>query len=233
MSQNWYPVIDILSCLECGACISFCQHGVYDKNKYPIPAVIHPERCISNCHGCQKKCPSQVISYVGENTKNTKQSNYCCESYLDKKLRIEYLYLDLDTCDRCIETDKVLDEVIEILRPGLELAGYELEYKKHEIISEEMAKEYHFLSSPTILLNGFDIFETITESECGCCSEIANTDICCRTFEQDGKSINTPTKEMMAYAILNHLNNNSIRYNDGYKLPNNLKKFFEGKKNCK
>ena len=52
MSQNWYPVIDILTCIECGTCIHFCQHGVYDKNQYPLPTVIHPKNCISNCHGC-------------------------------------------------------------------------------------------------------------------------------------------------------------------------------------
>lgn len=230
MSQNWYPVIDILSCIECGTCIQFCQHGVYDKNQYPLPAIIHPEGCINNCHGCQIRCPSKAISYAGENIKNMKQSHYCCESSLDKKIRIEYLYLDLNTCDRCIETDKILDEVVAILRPGLELAGYEVEYYKHEIISEEMAKKYHFLSSPTILVNGSDIFEEITESECGCCSDIAETDICCRTFEYNEKSINVPTKEMIAYAILTHFNDNDSKCYDNYTLPENLRKFFAGKK---
>lgn len=42
------------------------------------------------------------------------QSAACCgdETAVDKKhLRIEYLYLDLNTCDRCIGTDNVLDAV--------------------------------------------------------------------------------------------------------------------------
>ena len=33
-----------------------------------------------------------------------------------KKILVEYLYLDLDTCDRCIGTDTVLEEVIDELK---------------------------------------------------------------------------------------------------------------------
>lgn len=34
-----------------------------------------------------------------------------------KNVLIEYLYLDLDTCDRCIGADKVLEEAIECITP--------------------------------------------------------------------------------------------------------------------
>ena len=32
MSLKWYPVIDYVTCIECGTCSDFCQHGVYDKS---------------------------------------------------------------------------------------------------------------------------------------------------------------------------------------------------------
>ena len=47
----------------------------------------------------------------------------------EKQVIIEYLYLDLHVCDRCVGTDKVLDEVVEQLKPVLELADYSVEYK--------------------------------------------------------------------------------------------------------
>ena len=47
-----------------------------------------------------------------------------------KKILIEYLYLDLKTCDRCVGTDAVLDKVVEGLKPALSLAGYQIEYLK-------------------------------------------------------------------------------------------------------
>lgn len=41
----------------------------------------------------------------------------------EKSVIIEYLYLDLQTCDRCISTDVVLEEVISELAPVLERSG--------------------------------------------------------------------------------------------------------------
>ena len=46
MAKKWYPVIDILTCLECGTCVGKCTHGVYDKNKAPVPVVMNPDNCI-------------------------------------------------------------------------------------------------------------------------------------------------------------------------------------------
>ncbi|MGN0334915.1 MAG: DUF2703 domain-containing protein [Lachnospiraceae bacterium] len=146
-----------------------------------------------------------------------------------KLLRIEYLYLDLSTCDRCISTDAVLDEVIEVIRPALTLAGYTVDYQKHEIATPELAEQYHFLSSPTILVNGRDIFGEVKESDCGCCGEIAGTDVECRIFEYEGKTYEVPTREMMASAILKALNAAPVCSCGSYELPENMKRFFEGK----
>ena len=62
MDKNWYPVIDILTCMECGTCVNFCPHGVYDKQKFPISVVGNPDGCIDHFHGCQKKCPAGVAA---------------------------------------------------------------------------------------------------------------------------------------------------------------------------
>ncbi len=246
MAKKWYPVIDILSCVECGTCVEFCPHGVYDKQKSPVPVVIYPDGCIDHCHGCGNKCPQGAISYVGENTgwtppalkgKEAAESDCGCgcgcstdsKSSVKQRLQIEYLYLDLNTCDRCIGTDAVLEEVLEILRPALELAGYAVDYQKHEMSTPELAEQYHFLSSPTILVNGQDIFGTVQESNCGCCGEIAGTDVDCRVFEYEGKTYEVPTKEMLANAILNSLNAQPNCSCGAYELPENLKRFYEGK----
>ncbi|MGN1015019.1 MAG: DUF2703 domain-containing protein [Butyricicoccus sp.] len=246
MAKRWYPVIDRLSCTECGICVNFCSHGVYDKKKFPFPVVVYPEGCIDHCHGCGNKCPQSAISYVGEDTgwippefkgKEIAETDcgcgcgYTADAEMDagKKLRIEYLYLDLNTCDRCIGTDAVLDNVIEVLRPALELAGYEVDYQKREMTTAQLAKQYHFLSSPTILVNGHDILGDVRESNCGCCGEIAGVDVNCRVFEYEGKSYEVPTKEMLANAILKSLNAQSACSCDTYELPENLKRFYEGK----
>lgn len=58
----------------------------------------------------------------------------------NRKAIIEYLYLDLSVCDRCIGTDEVLDHVIDVLEPALQLAGYEDEV--YEIPPKKAGKRY-------------------------------------------------------------------------------------------
>jgi hypothetical protein len=77
-----------------------------------------------------------------------------CGESSGKKVLVEYLYLDLQTCERCIGTDKVLAGVLTILTPALQLAGYEVEYHKIEMRTAEIAEKHQFLSSPTIRVNG-------------------------------------------------------------------------------
>ena len=68
MAKIWYPVIDYLTCTECGTCSAKCHHGVYDPAKAPSPVVKNPEACIDHCHGCGNRCPVGAITYVGDDT---------------------------------------------------------------------------------------------------------------------------------------------------------------------
>ncbi|WP_158905746.1 ATP-binding protein [Rectinema subterraneum] len=63
MAANWYPVIDEAKCASCNSCVDFCAHGVYG----PGPKVVAPHACVEFCRGCSKICPSEAISYYGDN----------------------------------------------------------------------------------------------------------------------------------------------------------------------
>ena len=153
---------------------------------------------------------------VGKNTK--------------KLLRIEYLYLDLKTCDRCMDTDKLLDEVVEVLKPALQLAGYEVRYRKHEMSTEQIAQKFEFVSSPTIRVNGRDIFDVV-ENDCGCCGDIAGVAVDCRAYEYDGEIYDVPSKQLLVQAILKSIDKFPPCNKQPYTMPDNLKRFFEGKAN--
>lgn len=148
-----------------------------------------------------------------------------------KQVLVEYLYLDLQTCGRCISTDKVLDEVMVTLTPALEMARYAVSYRKTEMASAEIAQQYAFLSSPTIRVNGHDICRLVKENSCGCCSDISGTDVDCRVFEYEGEIYEVPPKAMLAEAILQAVfgRPDSSCSCGGYQLPDNLKDFFDGK----
>jgi len=66
MSKTWYPIIDEQICIECGACVDHCTHGVYDKDQAPLPVVIVPDNCVQGCKGCGSLCPVEAITYFGD-----------------------------------------------------------------------------------------------------------------------------------------------------------------------
>ncbi len=162
----------------------------------------------------------------------TDNAKCTCSETSGMKLQVQYLYLDMQTCDRCIGTDEVLDEVMEVLTPALNLAGFDVEYDKVEMSTEEMAREYRFLSSPTIRVNGEDLCQAVVENSCGCCSDISGTDVDCRVFVYKGEAYEVPPKEMLALAILEKAFGSKASGCEcgEYELPENLKTFYEGKK---
>lgn len=182
------------------------------KNGYPIFDILNGNNSNESC------CCSSTSN--------------CCDTTVkkEKKILIEYLYLDLVTCDRCVGTDKVLDEVVALLTPALELAGYTVEYKKIEMTTIDDAKKYKFLSSPTIRVNGIDICDSISENDCKCCGDISGTAVDCRVFEYEGKSYEVPPKAMLAESILKTVfSQNTDCCCTEYEVPDNLIRFYEGK----
>ena len=71
MAQKWYPVIDYMACAECGVCMNFCPHHVYNKDRAPVPVVEYPSytlfsfRRSLNCRICgrnrRKKYQKSVL----------------------------------------------------------------------------------------------------------------------------------------------------------------------------
>ena len=142
--------------------------------------------------------------------------NRCCSTGKNEKVVvIEYLYLDLNTCESCV-TEKVLESVVDELHHAFKIAGYDLEYHKVLIETAEMATSYRFLSSPTIRVNGRNICNFVKENNCGYCEDIAGTPLAEMIAE-----------EIIKWALVPKLP--SFLLNE-YVLPDDLKKFFDGKR---
>ena len=143
--------------------------------------------------------------------------NRCCSIGEDEKVVvIEYLYLDLNTCERCVKTEKVLESVVDELRHAFKIAGYSLEYHKVLIETAEMATAYRFLSSPTIRVNGRNICNFLKVNNCGYREDIAGAPLTEMIAE-----------EIIKWAMAPHLPSFLL---DEYVLPDDLKKFFDGKR---
>ena len=239
MANIWYPVIDYSACIACGSCVKKCSHGVYNVGKAPTPVVVNPGGCVDHCHGCGTICPAGAITYVGEDTGWTppngapseSESACACGSERDEKtVLVEYLYLDLKTCDRCVGAELVLEEVLETLSPALALAGYTVCYRKIEMSTQVLAMEHRFVASPTIRVNGRDICASVAENDCGCCGEISGTQVDCRVFTYGEETFEVPPKAMLAEGILSIVFGGGAPNPDGgYALPENLANFYLGK----
>jgi len=183
---------------------------------------------ISSCTcGCNSENDEKVEeSCCGSDCRCNEESNYT-----DEKIIIDFLYLDLNECTRCQGTDQNLEEAILEVENVLKSAGKEVEINKVNIISEELAKKYQFLSSPTIRVNGVDIQEEITEDNCESCGDLCGDEVDCRTWEFKGETYSEPPKSLIVEGILKRVyGENELENNDDkYEIPENLKKFFKGK----
>lgn len=121
-------------------------------------------------------------------------------------MKIQLLYI-LD-CPWCVKTKK-------IIREGLEELGMNADVEEILIDTDEKAKEYGFVSSPTVRINGKDIQREVNKGQCLPCEELAEhtkeaTEFVkqeckcgCRIYFYRGKKYNYPPKEMIKEVIKN------------------------------
>lgn len=149
------------------------------------------------------------------------------------KTIIDFLYLDLNICNRCQGTDQGLEEAIADVTKVLESAGVEIIVNKIHINSKEKAIQYRFVTSPTIRVNGRDIQMEFKESLCESCGDLCGDEVDCRVWVYKGKEYNVPPKAMIIDAILREVYGNTKKMSDNevnkklYQLPENLRRFFE------
>lgn len=158
----------------------------------------------------------------------------CCKKNTDtktnKSILVEYMYLDLKVCTRCIDNMYVLERALYKIIPTLALAGYKVNLKRIEITDEDVAREHHFLSSPTIRVNGHDICDEVVENDCDCCKDICGTDVDCRVFKYDGVDSEVAPEAMIIDGIMRYASSEVIVPEGDYVLPENLRTFFRGKR---
>lgn len=120
----------------------------------------------------------------------------------NNKITIDFVYLDLNVCDRCHGTDEVLGEAIEDVAKVQELTGAEIVVNKIHINNKEKATQHKVLTSPTIRVNGRDIQMKFKESLCESCGDLCDDEVDCRVWIYKGKEYTVPPKAMIVDAIL-------------------------------
>jgi len=170
-----------------------------------------------------------------------KKSGSCCGSgkvcgcqstikpITSNQLIIDFLYLDLSVCTRCQNTDSTLDEALSEVEQVLKATGMQVVVNKIKIDSEETAIRHHFISSPTLRLNSQDIQLNLKENLCESCGDLCGEAVDCRIWVYKGVEYTAPPKAMIIEAILQRVYGPAVRPSKEapYKVPDNLKKYFQ------
>lgn len=152
-------------------------------------------------------------------------------------ITIDFLYVDLEVCTRCVGTDANLDAALAEVSHLLETAGGEVTVGKTLVASEEQARALGFVSSPTIRVNGRDIAPERRESRCESCESLAgNGTIDCRLWIFGGREYTEAPKAMIVDAILRAVYGRTEPAVGAApepvavaEVPENLRRFFAGK----
>ncbi|HEX2507321.1 MAG TPA: DUF2703 domain-containing protein [Miltoncostaeaceae bacterium] len=151
------------------------------------------------------------------------------------RLAIDFLFLDLTTCTRCLGANRSLESALEVVRDVLQATGVEVEVNKVLVESEEQARALRFVSSPTIRVDGDDVALELRESSCGseACTDGCGDQIACRVWVHRGREFTEPPVGMIVDAILGHVYGvapaRAASEPGAYELPENLARFFSGK----
>ena len=120
-----------------------------------------------------------------------------------REMKVDYLYIDLSTCNRCLGTDTALYEAIRDTNQILKTSGIELTLTKTLVETEEQCAELGFLTSPTIRINGRDMQADFQESVCeSSCGVVEDGGVLCREWNYQGEIHNMAPKGMIVDAIL-------------------------------
>jgi hypothetical protein len=161
------------------------------------------------------------------------KGNQAISSMARRKIDIDFLYVDLTVCTRCVGTDANLDEALTEVSRILEATGVEVSVRKILVESEEQAKALGFFSSPTIRINGKDIALEFRESRCASCEDCAcNGEINCRVWVFQGREYTEAPKAMIVDAILREVYRGASSEESPIRpqeAPENLRRFFAGK----
>jgi hypothetical protein len=152
---------------------------------------------------------------------------------ITRTTEIDFLYIDLTVCDRCVGTGDSLDAAIEIVRPALAATGIEPEVRRTLVESEDQARALGFISSPTIRVNGRDIATVTRETVCGTCGDICGEETTCRVWEYQGHEYTVAPTGAIVEGILRETfapeQRSDANPAPAGGVPLNLQQFFAGK----
>jgi hypothetical protein len=150
-------------------------------------------------------------------------------SEVGRTVAIDFLFLDLSSCGRCLGTGANLETALAALEEVMRATGVRVELRRIHVRSVEQARELRFVSSPTIRVNGRDIALEPLESECGAGGCGCGPGTSCRVWRYAGREYTEAPVGLIVDAVLSELYAATTRADSpaaAYELPDNLVRAF-------
>ncbi|MEM0493503.1 MAG: DUF2703 domain-containing protein [Candidatus Thermoplasmatota archaeon] len=116
-------------------------------------------------------------------------------------LKIEFLYYDKNTCNRCASTNESVILSLKELKNAINKTDFKIDLKEKKLPKSKI----HL--SPSILINSNDIEKIVNKNsklksnKCSDCCQMVGHTVNCRTFTYKGKTYDYIPKEMILEAI--------------------------------
>ncbi|MEM2917973.1 MAG: DUF2703 domain-containing protein [Candidatus Altiarchaeota archaeon] len=116
-------------------------------------------------------------------------------------LKIEFLYYNKNTCNRCASTNESVILSLKELKDAINKTDLKIDLKEKKLPKSKI----HL--SPSILINGKDIEKIVNKTsklksnKCLDCCQLVGHPVNCRTFTYKGKAYDYIPKEMILEAI--------------------------------
>lgn len=155
------------------------------------------------------------------------------EEYTRRTVTVDFLYLDNESCDRCMGTEDALETALERVEPILDALDVAITVRDIHVLTLDAAEATQLAVSPTIRINGRDIQPDYLENTCESCGDLCacEGDVDCRLWRYRGAEYTTAPVELLVEALVRAVTPNQTRVDtahetQAYQLSSNVKGFF-------
>ncbi|ELZ76287.1 BFD (2Fe-2S)-binding domain-containing protein [Haloferax gibbonsii ATCC 33959] len=157
------------------------------------------------------------------------------DEYSRRVVTVDLLYLDNQTCERCMGTEDALKNALESVAPILDSFDTTLRVRDIHVTDIDAAEATGLAVSPTIRIDGRDVQPDYVENTCESCGELCecNGDVDCRLWKYRGKEHTTAPVDLLTESLVRAIVSGGERAaptssEQPYHVSENLKQFFSG-----
>jgi len=157
------------------------------------------------------------------------------EEYTRWTVTVDFLYLDNESCERCMGTEDALQTALERIEPILESLDVGITVREVHVSTLDAAEATQLAVSPTIRIDGRDVQPDYIENTCDSCGDLCacEGDVDCRLWRYRGKEHSTAPIGLIVQSLVQAITPNVTGPSEGlenraYQLSSNVRDFFDG-----